>query len=144
MFEGKNLAYLFSAGNSPECYKPSQFLSFLVVFYFLVCFYLTTTICGTLHWQRLDIKSTFLSKILKILVYSIAVQFAYVQNWTFAWKFNVSVKSKLQHLPPRHLTFLKIIVQVPPYPGQNAIQMPHTWVHSGDQMPPQRGHFTGT
>ena len=42
----------------------------------------------------------------------------------------VSVKSKLQHAPPGqppgHLTFLKIIVQIPPYPGQNAVQMPHT------------------
>ena len=57
---------------------------------------------------------------------------------------NVSVKSKLQHppgQPPEHLTFLKIILQIPPYPGQNAVQMPHTRVHSGDQMPP---HFTGT
>ena len=46
----------------------------------------------------------------------------------------VSVKSKLQHAPPPgktpgHLTFLKIIVQIPPYPGQNAVQMPHTRVH---------------
>ena len=40
--------------------------------------------------------------------------------------------------PPGHLTFLKIIVQIPPYPGQNAVQMPHTRVHSGDQMPPSR------
>ena len=46
--------------------------------------------------------------------------------------------------PPGHLTFLKIFVQIPPYPGQNAVQMPHTRVHSGDQMPPPRGHFTGT
>ena len=46
--------------------------------------------------------------------------------------------------PPGQLTFLKIIVQIPPYPGQNAVQMPHTGVHSGDQMPPPRGHFTGT
>ena len=45
---------------------------------------------------------------------------------------------------PGHLTFLKIIVKIPPYPGQNAVQMPHTRVHSGDQMPPPRGHFTGT
>ena len=30
-----------------------------------------------------------------------------------------------------------------PYPGQNAVQMPHIRVHSGDQMPPPRGHFTG-
>ena len=51
--------------------------------------------------------------------------------------YNVSVKSKLQHhpqgQPPGHLTFLKIIVQIPPYPGQNAVQMPPPW-----------GHFTGT
>ena len=46
--------------------------------------------------------------------------------------------------PPEHLTFLKIIVQIPPYPGQNAVQMPHPGAHSGDQMPPPRGHFTGT
>ena len=46
--------------------------------------------------------------------------------------------------PPGYLTFLKIIVQIPLYPGQNAVQMPHTRVHSGDQMPPPRGHFTGT
>ena len=45
---------------------------------------------------------------------------------------------------PGHLTFLKISVQNPPYPGQNAVQMPHTRVHSGDQMPPPGGHFTGT
>ena len=46
--------------------------------------------------------------------------------------------------PPGHLTFLKCFVQIPPYPGQDAVQMPHTRVHSGDQMPPPRGHFTGT
>ena len=46
--------------------------------------------------------------------------------------------------PPGHLTCLKIIIKIPPYPGQNAVQMPHTGVHSGDQMPPPRGHFTGT
>ena len=62
----------------------------------------------------------------------------------FSYEANVSVKSKLQHPPPRHLTFLKIIVQIHPYPGQNAVQMPHTRIHSGDQMPPPRGHFTGT
>ena len=45
---------------------------------------------------------------------------------------------------PGHLTFLRIIIQIPPYPSQNAVQMPHTRVHSGDQMPPPRGHFTGT
>ena len=39
---------------------------------------------------------------------------------------------------------MKIIVQISPYPGQNAVQMPHTGVHSGDQMPPPRGHLTGT
>ena len=46
---------------------------------------------------------------------------------------NVSVKSKLQH-PPRAFDFLKVIVQILPYPGQNAVPMPHTRVHSGDQM----------
>ena len=60
----------------------------------------------------------------------------------------VSVKSKIQHAPPGqppgHLTFLKFFVQIPPYPGQDVVQMPHTRVHSGDQMPPPRGHFTGT
>ena len=45
--------------------------------------------------------------------------------------------------PPWYLTFLKIFVQISPYPGQNAVQMPHIRVHSGDQMPPPRGHFTG-
>ena len=30
---------------------------------------------------------------------------------------------------PGHLTFLKIIVQIPPHPGQNAVQMSHTRVH---------------
>ena len=45
--------------------------------------------------------------------------------------------------PPGHLTFLKIIVQIPPYPGQNAVQMPHTRVHLGDQMPPPPGTFHG-
>ena len=45
---------------------------------------------------------------------------------------------------PGHLTFLKIIVQIPLYQDQNAVQMLHTGVHSGNQMPPPRGHFTGT
>ena len=40
---------------------------------------------------------------------------------------------------PGHLTFLKLIVQIPPYPNQSTVQMPHTRVHSGDQMPPSRG-----
>ena len=47
--------------------------------------------------------------------------------------------------PPGHLPYLKFFVQIPPYPGQDAVQMPHTRVHSGDQMPPVTpGHFTGT
>ena len=63
---------------------------------------------------------------------------------------NTSVKSKFQLPPPpratpRALDFsLRIIVQIPSYPGQNAVQMPHTRVHSGDQMPPPWRHFTGT
>ena len=74
-----------------------------------------------------------------------------VQKYRAAWNFlqiYVSVKSKLQHpspwATPRHLTLLKITVQIPPCPGQNAVQMPHTRVRSGDQMPPPWGHSTGT
>ena len=44
--------------------------------------------------------------------------------------------------PPPPQAF-EIIIQIPPYPSQNAVQMPHTRVYSGDQMPPPRGHFTG-
>ena len=62
---------------------------------------------------------------------------------------NVSVKSKLQLPPPPRATprafdFFEIIVQISSYLGQNAVQMPLTRVHSGDQMPLPRGHFTGT
>ena len=46
--------------------------------------------------------------------------------------------------PPEHLTFLKIIVQIPPLPGPKCRSNAPHWVHSGDQMPPPRGHFTGT
>ena len=73
-----------------------------------------------------------------------------LKNHSHTYRSYVSVKSKLQHAPPPpgqppgHLTFLKIIVQIPSYPGQNAVQMPHTRVHSGDQIAPPRGHFTGT
>ena len=56
----------------------------------------------------------------------------------------VQMEASTSPPPGRHLTFLKIIVQIPPYPSQNAVQMPHTRFHSGDQMPPPRGHFTGT
>ena len=46
---------------------------------------------------------------------------------------------------PRAFDFFEnFIVQIPPYPGQNAVQMPHTMVYSGDQMPPPRGRFTDT
>ena len=43
--------------------------------------------------------------------------------------------------PPGHFTFLKIILQIPHYPSQKFVQMPHTRVHSDDQMPPLRGHL---
>ena len=66
----------------------------------------------------------------------------------FSYEANVSIKSKLQHPPPGNplgiWLFFKIIVQIPPYPGKNGVEMPHTRVHSGDQMPPPREHFTGT
>ena len=45
---------------------------------------------------------------------------------------------------PRAFDFFENYCSNSPYPGQNAVQMPHTRVHSGDQMPPPRGHFTGT
>ena len=61
-------------------------------------------------------------------------------NFSILYRSNRSFDSQ----PPGRLTFLKIIVQIPPYPGQNAVQMPHTGVHSGDQMPLPRVHFTGT
>ena len=82
-----------------------------------------------------------LSTMIAVFAISAALHETFVRS-------NVSVKSKLQHhppgQPPGHLTFLKIIVQIPPYPGKNAVQMPHTRVHLGDQMPPPQGHFTGT
>ena len=53
--------------------------------------------------------------------------FCSMRNFVWTWQhIYVSVKSKLQHPPPRHLTFLKIILQIPSYPSQNAVQMPHT------------------
>ena len=44
-------------------------------------------------------------------------------------------------LHPGILTCLKIFVQNFPYPIQNTVQMPHTRVHLGDQMPPPRGQL---
>ena len=41
-------------GKLPKMVQTFHFLSFLVFFYFLACFYLTTTIYGTLHWRRLE------------------------------------------------------------------------------------------
>ena len=37
-----------------------------------------------------------------------------------------------------------IIVQIPPLPKPKYCSMPHTKIHSGDQIPPPQGHFTGT
>ena len=63
----------------------------------------------------------------------------YVMYWSNR-SFNITPPGQ----PPGHLTVLKIIVQIPPHPGQNAVQMPHTRVHLGDQVLPPQGHFTGT
>ena len=41
--------------------------------------------------------------------------------------------------PPRVFDFLDNYCSNRPYLNQNAVQMPHTRVHSGDQMPPSRG-----
>ena len=58
-------------------------------------------------------------------------------NFTFMYRFNQNFNiPPLPGNPFGHLTFLKIIIQIPPYPGQNAVQIPYTRVHSGDQMPP--------
>ena len=51
------------------------------------------------------------------------------------YRSNRSVKIPPPEQPPGDLTFLKIIVQIPPSPSQNAVQMPHIRIHSGDQMP---------
>ena len=84
---------------------------------------------------------------------------AFYKTVTF-WKFEIKPKlskiySAIMYLsnrifnihpgqPPGHLTFFENSCSNFPYPGQNAVQMPHTRVHSGDQMPPPRGHFTDT
>ena len=60
------------------------------------------------------------------------------------YRSNRSVKIPPPEQPPGDLTFLKIIVQIPPSPSQNAVQMPHIRIPSSDQMPLTRGHFTGT
>ena len=49
------------------------------------------------------------------------------------YRSNRSVKIPPPRATPGDLTFLKIIVQIPPSPSQNAVQM---------SLP--RGHFTGT
>ena len=59
----------------------------------------------------------------------------------FTYRSNRSFNMPPPGQPPEHLTFLKIIVQIPPYPGQNAVQMPHTMVHSGDQNAPTTETF---
>ena len=47
--------------------------------------------------------------------------------------------------PPGHLTFLKIIVQIPPLPEPKCrSNAPPARARSGNQMPSPRGHFTGT
>ena len=45
---------------------------------------------------------------------------------------------------PRAFDFFENYCSNSPLPGLNAVQMPHTRFHSGDQMLPPRGHFTGT
>ena len=43
--------------------------------------------------------------------------------------------------PPGHLNFWKIFVQIPPFGGQQAVQMPRDRSIPGDQMPPPPGNF---
>ena len=44
------------------------------------------------------------------------------------YRSNRNFNTPLPRATPGHLTFLKTVVQIPPYPGQNAVQMPHTRV----------------
>ena len=60
------------------------------------------------------------------------------------YRSNRSVKIAPPRATPGDLTFLKIIVQIPPSLSENAVQMPHIRIPSGNQMPLPRGHFTGT
>ena len=65
------------------------------------------------------------------------------------WASSVMYRSNRSfYMPPPHppgiWLFWKLLFTFPPTRAQNAVQMPHTRVHSGDQMPPPRGHFTGT
>ena len=62
--------------------------------------------------------------------------------WTLQHIYVIMFRSNRRFsIPPGIWLFLKIIFQIPPYPSQNAIQMPHTRVHSGDRMPPPRGQL---
>ena len=73
---------------------------------------------------------------------------SYGPSWPFHWAsiiFDcyVSVKSKLQHTPPpqanpRAFDSFENYCSNSPLPGEKAVQMPHTRVHS------PLGHFTGT
>ena len=45
--------------------------------------------------------------------------------------------------PPYAFDFFDNCCSNYPLPSQNALQMPHTRVLPGDQMPPPREHFTG-
>ena len=56
------------------------------------------------------------------------------------WSFNMPSLGN----PPGIWLFWKLLFKFPPTRAQNAVQMPHTRVHSGDQMLPPRGHFTCT
>ena len=55
--------------------------------------------------------------------------------------YNVPVKSRFKHPPPRYLHFWKIFVQIPPSRDRKAVQMPHYRSIPGDRMPPPLGNF---
>ena len=46
------------------------------------------------------------------------------------------------NIPPGHLNFWKIFVQIPPSWARKAVQMPHHRSIPGDQMPPPLGNFS--
>ena len=105
-------------------------------------------ICGLKMQERLGLSTSCSATFRQLLVFraTFFVSSNFLHSEQFLWlASNVLVKSKLQHPPPGnppgHLTLLKIIVQIPHYPCQNAVQMPYTRVHSGDKVPPPLEFF---
>ena len=106
-------------------------------------------VCVTVHF---DLKKTFARDqaclmscfIFSCQEYNVKKQSIQTSNSALMYRSNRSFNMPPPGNPPSIWLFWKLLFKFPHYPGQNAVQMPHTGVHSGDQMPPPRGHFTGT